>query len=130
MSGSNIMTHKFLYKQVIVVREDLKMSPGKLAVQVAHASVGAIYNRSGIYLPPATLENWFNEGFRKIVLKAKTTMDLLDIQEKCIEKNIPHYLVRDFGLTELDPNTITCIGIGPDLNENVDKITGRLGLWR
>jgi PTH2 family peptidyl-tRNA hydrolase len=123
------MTTKFLYKQVIVVREDLKMSPGKLAVQVAHASVGSIYT-SGVFLPIETLEGWFNEGFRKIVLKAKTTMGLLDIQEKCIEENIPHYLVRDFGLTELDPNTITCIGIGPDLNENVDKITGRLGLYK
>jgi PTH2 family peptidyl-tRNA hydrolase len=124
------MTQKFLYKQVIVVREDLKMSPGKSAVQVAHASVGAIYNRSGVYLAKATLENWFAEGFRKIVLKVPSAKEIIALEGKCIEQNIPWYSVYDFGLTELEPNTLTCIGIGPDLNENVDKITGRLGLWR
>jgi len=124
------MTTKFFYKQAIVVREDLKMSPGKLAVQVAHASVGAIHNRSGIYLPPATLENWFNEGFRKIVLKVPSMKEIIALEGKCIEQNIPWYSVYDFGLTELEPNTLTCIGIGPDLNENIDKITGKLGLYK
>jgi len=121
------MTHKFLYKQAIVVREDLKMSPGKLAVQVAHASVGAIY---GSNLLAPNLENWFAEGFRKIVLKVKSEKDILNIKEKCNKEGIPYFLVYDFGLTELEPNALTCIGIGPDLNENIDKITGRLGLYK
>jgi PTH2 family peptidyl-tRNA hydrolase len=121
------MTSKFLYKQAVVVREDLKMSPGKLAVQVAHASVGAIYSSN---LLSINLENWFAEGFRKIVLKVPSAKEIIALEEKCIEQNIPFYTVYDFGLTELDPNTLTCIGIGPALNENIDKITGRLGLWR
>jgi len=122
------MTSKFLYKQVIVVREDLEMSPGKLAVQVAHASVGSIHGSKG-YLPKATLENWFNEGFRKIVLKS-TKENILLLEEKCIKLGIPSYVVYDFGLTELEPNTLTCIGIGPDLNENINKITGNLRLYK
>ncbi|MCK9458680.1 MAG: peptidyl-tRNA hydrolase Pth2 [Proteobacteria bacterium] len=124
------MTTKFLYKQVIVVREDLKMSPGKLAVQVAHASVGVICNGSGVYRAKATLENWFAEGFRKIVLRVPSAKEIIALEGKCAEHNLPFYTVYDFGLTELDPNTLTCIGIGPDLNENIDKITGRLGLWK
>jgi len=135
------MTTKFLYKQVIVVREDLKMSPGKLAVQVAHASVGAIYdNLLGADFDKTNLrpfldklelvDNWFAEGFRKIVLKAPSAKEIIALEGKCAEHNIPFYTVYDFGLTELEPHTLTCIGIGPDLNENIDKLTGRLGLWR
>ena len=122
------MTSKFLYKQAIVVREDLEMSPGKLAVQVAHASIGAIYKPKG-YLPKVVLENWFDEGFRKIVLKS-TKENILSLEEKCIKLRIPSYVVYDFGLTELEPNTLTCIGIGPDLNENINKVTGNLRLYR
>jgi len=128
------MIHKFLYKQVIVVREDLKMSPGKLAVQVTHASVGA-YRETAVNLldfSPEYIatEKWFKEGFRKIVLKVKSEKEILDLKEKCHEEGISYFLVYDFGLTELEPNTLTCIGIGPDLNENIDKITGRLGLYK
>jgi len=34
----------------------------------------------------------------------------------------------DRGLTEIDPGTITCIGIGPDEERVLDKITGNLKL--
>lgn len=126
--------HNFLYKQVIVVREDLKMSPAKLAVQVAHASVGAIYAGVGSNdiprLPAATLKNWFGEGFRKVILKAKDETQIWDLAKECQKQEIPYFVVHDFGLTELEPNTLTCIGIGPDLNQNIDKITGRLGLYK
>jgi len=117
------------YKQVIVVREDLKMSPGKLAVQVAHASVGAImepvYDRAN-----ETLRPWFDEGFRKIVLRVPEKKELYELASECLEQKVPYFVVKDFGLTELEPNTLTCIGIGPELNEKVDKITGNLKLWK
>jgi PTH2 family peptidyl-tRNA hydrolase len=121
------MPHIFKYKQSIVVRKDIPMSSGKMSVQVAHASVGTILSARPD-LDKVT--DWFLEGFRKIVLEAKSEKEILDLEQKCIQNNIPYFVVKDFGLTELEPNTVTCIGIGPDLNENVDKITGRLKLWK
>ncbi len=121
------MKPTFLYKQAIVFREDLKLSPGKMAVQAAHASVGVILKSD---ILTYVLSNWLKEGFRKIVLKVKTEQDIFDLEQKCILNNIPYFVVRDFGLTEIEPDTVTCIGIGPDTNEKINKITGSLGLWR
>jgi len=130
------MTHTFKYKQAIVVRADLKMSQAKFGVEIAHASVGAIYQtlanpiEISAYLSKETLSGWFSEGFRKIILKVPSDKEILQLERKCKDLHIPHFVVYDFGLTELEPNTLTCIGIGPDLNENVDKVTGRLRLWK
>ena len=33
-----------MYKQIIIARKDLKMSPGKLAAQVSHASMAFLTN--------------------------------------------------------------------------------------
>jgi PTH2 family peptidyl-tRNA hydrolase len=107
------------------------MSPAKLAVQVAHASVGAyrivVRGHDDVYLKS---EEWFSEGFRKVVLKAKSRQEILDLEQRCAENGVVCFVVYDFGLTELEENTLTCIGIGPDTNKNVDKITGRLGLYK
>lgn len=123
------MDHVFNYKQVIVVRGDLTMSPAKMSVQVAHASIGA-YRDAIEKIGMDNVNGWFNEGFRKIVLKAKDIEELLKIHAKCTENNLPCYIVYDFGLTELEPNTLTALGIGPDLNERIDKVSKRLHLWK
>ena len=43
-------------------------------------------------------------------------------------KGITNCMITDAGLTEIPPNTTTCLGIGPVKNEEVDKITGQLSL--
>jgi len=41
---------------------------------------------------------------------------------------LPHFLVKDAGLTQLKVGTITCLGIGPSEEKKIDKITGKLKL--
>jgi len=116
----------FRYKQVIVVRADLDLSKGKLAVQVAHASELAIDATKR--LDEQWFYDWFNEGYRKIVLKVQSLEELLRLKEEAEREKLPVATVIDFGLTELPPDTVTAIGIGPAPSERIDTVTGRLSL--
>lgn len=110
-----------MYKQVIVVRRDLKLDKGKLAVQVAHASLDS-YKKSH----PGIREAWESEGSKKVVARLDSLKELLDLQKKARTLGLPTSLIRDAGRTRLRPGTITCLGIGPDSEERIDKVTGRL----
>jgi PTH2 family peptidyl-tRNA hydrolase len=111
-------------KQVIVVRTDLGMSRGKLAVQVAHASLIAAFEAYSSYYE--WFREWWNTGQKKAVLKVHSEKELLELYEKAKQSNLPTSLVVDAGLTELPPGTITAIAIGPAPDEKIDKITGHL----
>lgn len=120
--------YKYKYKLAIVVRADLKLSDGKLAVQVAHASVTCALNAK---LKPKTREwfkRWYEEGQRKVVLKISSLEELYLLKAKAEDKGLPTHLVADAGLTELQPGTITCLGIGPAPTSNIDTVTGKLKL--
>lgn len=113
-------------KLVVVVRMDLGLTKGKLAVQVAHASVNcamqARNSRRKLY------DEWYKGGQRKIVAKAGTLRELLELKSMAEAKGLVTSLVTDAGLTQLPPGTTTCLGIGPADEKDVDPITGHLGL--
>jgi PTH2 family peptidyl-tRNA hydrolase len=116
----------FEYKQVLVIRTDLKMGRGKIAVQVAHAAVSAAekarkYN-------PSWWKSWLDEGQKKVVVKVSTLEELLAIHEEAIRSKFPSEVIRDRGLTEIPPGTVTVVGIGPAPSKAVDKITAHLPL--
>lgn len=117
---------RFNYKQVIVVRRDLKMSVGKTAVQVAHASVSAAEECRRLW--PEWHKAWLMEGQKKVVLRAEDERALRELYEEARGLGLPAALIEDAGLTELEPGTITALGIGPAPSERVDRITGSLPL--
>jgi len=110
-------------KQVIVVRKDLKMSKGKTAAQCCHACLGA-YKKAN----PDKIKAWESEGYAKIILKVDTLEDLKKVEADANKNKIPNYLVTDQGRTELPPSTVTCLGLGPDTNKKIDKVTKNLKL--
>jgi len=114
------------YKLVVVVRDDLKMSGGKLAAQVAHAAVSCALEAKA--KRTAWFSAWYAEGQRKVVLKAKDLEDLRSLSDRAAKASLPRALITDAGLTELPPNTTTCLGIGPAPQEQIDPITGHLPL--
>ena len=112
-------------KQVIVMRADLKMSRGKIAAQACHACLGA-YKKA----EDRVIKRWETEGEKKVVLKVNDLEELFEIYELAKVTNMPIYLVHDAGHTELPRSTITCLGIGPDDEEKIDKITQDLKLLK
>lgn len=117
---------EFSYKQVIVFRSDLRLSKGKAAVQAGHAAVSAAEearkHRRDWW------QEWLDEGQRKIAVKVESEKKLLELEKAALESGLPCALIADRGLTEVPAGTITCLGIGPALNDRLDKLTGTLRL--
>ncbi|MCS7111231.1 MAG: peptidyl-tRNA hydrolase Pth2 [Ignisphaera sp.] len=115
-------------KQVIVVRTDIKMGKGKLAVQVAHAAVEAVFRCIESERCREWLEVWRKSGQKKIVVKVESLLELIELKSKAEELSLPHAVIVDAGLTQLPPGTVTSLGLGPAPSSLLDTITGSLQL--
>jgi len=115
------------YKQVIVIRTDINMKTGKKCVQACHASLSAAEIARD--KNPVIYKEWkLYCGQRKIVLKIDSEKAIIDLYNKVKSDGIPCYLIADAGLTQLEPGTITALGIGPDYSEKIDKYCKNLKL--
>jgi PTH2 family peptidyl-tRNA hydrolase len=117
---------EFQFKQVIIVRTDLKIGKGKTAVQVAHAAVSAAEEARKHH--NNWWKGWLAEGQCKIAVKVDSERMLFELRQKASELALPTALIQDKGLTEIPPGTVTCLGIGPGPCSLVDKVTGDLPL--
>jgi len=108
-------------KQVILVRQDLKMPKGKLAAQCCHASVEAVLktNREKV-------NEWLHEGAKKIVLRVDSLKELQKYKRDADDAGLKNALITDGAHTFFDKPTTTCLGIGPDDEEKIDQVTGQL----
>ncbi|PIN76927.1 aminoacyl-tRNA hydrolase [Candidatus Woesearchaeota archaeon CG10_big_fil_rev_8_21_14_0_10_36_11] len=111
------------YKQVILIRQDLKLPKGKAAAQAAHASVDAVLKSDTVLV-----KAWCEEGMAKIVVKVKDEKELIHYFQQAKDSGIKSSLITDAGRTVIAPGIKTCVAIGPDEEEKVDAITGTLSL--
>lgn len=110
-------------KQVILVREDLSMSPGKAVAQGAHVSVLAARGAQS-----SNVDEWLDAGGKKITLGVEDKEEL----QRCLSntpEGIPTAIIQDHGHTELESGTVTAGAIGPANEAAIDSVTGHLPLY-
>ncbi|RXK48571.1 peptidyl-tRNA hydrolase Pth2 [Halorientalis pallida] len=111
-------------KQAIVARADVGMGQGKLAAQVAHASLSAYEDT-----PDRTRREWKGGGQKKVVLQGESEQQLFELADRAEREGLPNAVVRDAGHTQLDPGTVTALAVGPGDEDAVDRVTGELSLF-
>ena len=141
-----------MYKQIIIIRKDLSMSPGKMSAQVSHASMAFlswfIRNNTDLdghvdgYIDEDIFHNWIEGEFTKCVLQAKNRTQLLKAktiaEELGMVEGQDFWLIKDLCRTELEPEeidkngvgrTLTCIGFKPMSSEIIDRIGRKYHLY-
>ncbi len=113
------------FKQVIVVRSDLGMGKGKISAQVAHASLEA-YEKAK-KKNPQWVEAWKGSGQAKVVVKVVGAQKLLALFES-VKNILPVALIHDAGRTQIEAGSVTCLGIGPGPESEINKFTKDLKL--
>ena len=111
---------------VIVVRMDLGMSVGKMISQACHAAVAC--NEQAKKTHSKQWARWRDEGAKKVAVEAESFEELRELALRAEQLDIVHVLIQDAGHTEVAPGTSTCLGVGPDLAQRVDRVTGSLPL--
>lgn len=111
------------YKQVILIRQDLRLPKGKACAQCSHASVEAVLKSDS-----KLVSKWREEGMAKIVVKVKDEKEMVRYFQIAKDEGLTASLITDAGRTVIAPGTKTCVGIGPDEEEKIDGITGELKL--
>ena len=119
-------------KQIIVIRTDLrnteghKIRTGKLIAQGAHAAMLFLLNKKANDIK---ISSWISDGMTKICVGVDSEDKLIEIFEDAKKANLIVELVTDKGLTEFGGvPTKTCLAIGPDDADEINKITGHLKL--
>lgn len=115
------MSNKAMY---ILVNENIKIGKGKLAGQTAHASLTWLYRNfikdySGNHIEiTEEMQNFLDDYMevqKKIILKCPQSK----LEE--LEKEQKYIVIRDKGLTQLEPNTLTCVCIGI-FDRDIDEV--------
>ncbi|KAI0971016.1 PTH2-domain-containing protein [Xylaria arbuscula] len=121
-------------KLVLVVRTDLGMTKGKIAAQCSHATLACYktLSRSAARQPTSAgakiLQRWERLGQAKIAVQVKSEDELLTLMAKARSLGVTAEVIQDAGRTQIDPGSLTVLGVGPAPKSLVDQITGGLKL--
>ena len=117
------------YIQYYVVDVTLRLSPGKIGAQTAHAATLAVLDlERRRTVEPDSLEAqdfhaWLGTDMAKIILAGKEA-DLERLEQA------GGYGVRDHGHTEVAPGTLTVVALRPMRKSQARPLVKRLQLYR
>ncbi|KAI0131241.1 PTH2-domain-containing protein [Daldinia grandis] len=121
-------------KLVLVVRTDLGMTKGKIAAQCSHATLACyktltrVAQRNPSSAEARLLQRWERRGQAKIAVQVKSEAELLELMGKARSLGITAEVIQDAGRTQIDPGSLTVLGVGPAPKSLIDKVTGGLKL--
>lgn len=119
------------HKMYILVNENIKIGKGKLAGQVGHAVCSFLYrNYIRSYNGELIEVNDEMQEFLDDYMKVQKKIILKAPQTKLEELEQAGYItIRDKGLTQLEPNTLTCVCVGIYNNDEVPDWLKELKLY-
>lgn len=104
--------------QYIIVNKDLSMSAEKIAAQVGHVcticAVEQVTNQNFV--------KWYSGSQKKIILQAHESV-LRKLENE-------YFSIRDIGLTEIEPNSLTAVSLGVMTREQAKPLVKRLQLLK
>src|SRR5260370_39022277 len=95
-------------KQVLVVNSELALPPGKMAAQVAHASIAAF-----LIADDANRQKWLDVGMPKIVLATENEGQMHLLLRGAREADGPAYLGGDARGNLIAQGAWTWLWVGP-----------------
>ncbi|KAF7149840.1 hypothetical protein RHSIM_Rhsim02G0176900 [Rhododendron simsii] len=128
-------------KMVLVVRQDLKMGPGKIASQcarkwyltpidaevlpsIAHYAATGLYAEL-VHSQRSLLRQWELCGQPKIVVTCKNQQEMNKLKEAAESIGLPTFVVADAGRTQVSAGSKTVLAVGPGSKASVDSVTGK-----
>ena len=126
-------------KMCIVMRKDLKnqkgekVRTGKVITQGGHSVLGFVWDnlkgRKICFELSDAQYKWYQTGQTKITLAAKDEKELMEIYQNAKDAGLFVEIITDAGRTEFGEPTKTCLSIGPDYADKINKITGELSTY-
>ncbi len=114
-------------KMWLAIRTDLGMSPGKIAVQAAHAASDLLLRGQG--KQQAVLAEYLRGPTTKIAVRVDSETTLRRVASEAQAANIPWRIVSDAGRSEIAPGTLTVCAFGPAYRADLPSMLKRLQLF-
>jgi peptidyl-tRNA hydrolase, PTH2 family len=131
MGAGNEMNPENKIVMVFLVRNDIKMGKGKIAVHVGHATQYII--EECIQRKHVAYTTWKRfHNSQKMVLKVNSGKDLDELHSKLVDLahklHFPVKIVKDDQATQRSDNMTIVVGFGPIRRNEVDYVIGGLKL--